>query len=64
MFFYGPETVFLNFLCTLGIVYVCLEIHLDFIKIVYFYLIYLYKGLQRKYFWGVVINGSVKGTVA
>jgi hypothetical protein len=47
-------------LCTLGIVYGCLEIHLDFIKVVYFYLIYLYKGLQRKYCWGGGVNGSVK----
>jgi hypothetical protein len=28
-------------LCTLGILYGCLEIHLDFIKVVRFYLIYL-----------------------
>ncbi len=34
--FYVPET---------DVVYGCLEIHLDFIKVVCFYLMYLYNGL-------------------
>jgi hypothetical protein len=38
------------FLCTSGAVYGCLEIHLDFIKVVCFYIISLYNGLADQ--WG------------
>jgi len=40
----------LPFLCTWGAVYGCLEIHLDFIKVVCFYIISLYNGLADQ--WG------------
>jgi hypothetical protein len=38
------------FLCTLGAVYGCLDIHLVFIKVVCFYIISLYNGLADQ--WG------------
>jgi hypothetical protein len=39
-----------HLLCTWGAVYGCLEIHLDFIKVVCFYIISLYNGLADQ--WG------------
>ncbi len=39
-----------HILCTSGAVYGCLEIHLDFIKDVCFYIISLYNGLADQ--WG------------
>jgi hypothetical protein len=40
----------LTCLCTSGAVYGCLEIHLNFIKVVCFYIISLYNGLADQ--WG------------
>jgi hypothetical protein len=40
----------LPFLCTWGAIYGCLEIHLDFIKVVCFYIISLYNRLADQ--WG------------
>jgi hypothetical protein len=46
-------TSYRYFLCTIGVIYGCLEIHVDFIKVAYLYLIYLYKGLRREIGVGV-----------
>jgi hypothetical protein len=47
-------------LCTSGAVYGCLEIHLDFIKVVCFYIISLYNGSPTNGGAGV---GSGRGTI-
>ena len=50
--FYYCWPKFNNYLCTWDVVYGCLEIHLDFIKVVCFYLMYLYNGLQSEIILG------------
>ncbi len=42
----------IHIVCTLGVVNGCLAMHVDFLKVVYVYLINLYKGLQREIFLG------------
>lgn len=47
----------------IGVVYICFEIHVGFLKVVYLYPLYLYTELQREIFFGGGVRKEVSKTI-
>jgi hypothetical protein len=48
---------------SVGVVYICFEIHVGFLKVVYLYPLYLYTELQREIFFGGGVRKEVSKTI-